>query len=49
MAYDRHGKTTLAGYHGVNREPVLSKKNGYHGFKAEYDEHGNQTVITYLG
>ncbi len=49
MAYDGHRNMTQAQYYGVNSEPVLFKKRGYHGFKAEYDEHGNQTVITYLG
>ena len=49
VAYDQHDKVTLARYYGVNDEPVSSKKNGYHGFKAEYDENGNQTVFTYLG
>ena len=36
-------------FHGVNDEPVLSEKDGYHGLEAEYDEHGNRTVETYLG
>ena len=36
-------------FHGVNGEPVVSKKNGYYGWEAQYDEHGNQTVLTYLG
>src|SRR5204862_2327735 len=49
MTYDGRGKMTRAQYDGVNGEPVLSKKNGYHGCKAEYDEHGNQTVFTYRG
>ena len=36
-------------FYGVNGEPVLSKKTGYHGWEAEYDEQGNKTVETYLG
>ncbi len=36
-------------FFGVNGEPVLSKKHGYHGWKAEYDERGNQTFAVDLG
>ncbi len=49
MAYDVRGKQIEARYYGVNNEPVVSKKNGYHGWKAEYDEQGNETAETYLG
>jgi hypothetical protein len=48
-SYDQRGNKTSETYQGPNGEPVLSKKNGYHGWEAGYDEKGNQTVITYLG
>jgi hypothetical protein len=48
-AYDTHAKMIRMRVYGVNGEPVLSKEYGYHGREAEYDEHGNQTVETYLG
>ncbi len=47
--YDEFGRPCRLTYHDVNGEPVLSKKGGYHGWQAGYDEHGNQTVVTYLG
>src|SRR5438270_4866938 len=47
--YDSRGKLTRISFHGVMGEPVLSKKYGYHGWEAKYDEHGNETVGTYLG
>ena len=47
--YDGFGRLRRITFHGVNGEPVLSKTDGYHGIEAEYDEHGNQTVMTYLG
>jgi hypothetical protein len=49
MKYDPRGKMTQKRFYGVNGEAVLSKKNGWHGWKAEYDERGNRTVMTYLG
>ena len=36
-------------FYGVNGEPVLSKKDGYYGLEAKYDERGNPTAVTYLG
>src|SRR5882724_8175313 len=48
-AYDAHGKMIRMRLYGVNGEPVLSKEYGHHGWDAEYDEHGNQTVETHLG
>jgi hypothetical protein len=47
--YDARGKPVRQTFHGVNGESVVSKKDGYHGWEAEYDEHGNQTVVTYIG
>jgi eukaryotic-like serine/threonine-protein kinase len=47
--YDARGKLVRQTFHGVNGDPVLSKKDGYHGWEFEYDEHGNPTVQTYLG
>jgi uncharacterized protein CbrC (UPF0167 family) len=49
MAYDACGNVIRQTFDGANGEAVLSKKNGYHGWEAEYDEHGNRTVMTYLG
>jgi eukaryotic-like serine/threonine-protein kinase len=49
MAYDARGNVIQQTFHGVNRERVLSKKGGYHGWKAEYDDHGNPTSWTFLG
>jgi hypothetical protein len=49
MRYDRYGRLERMTFHGLNGEPVVSKKNGYHGWEAKYDEHGNETVETYLG
>jgi len=43
------GKVIRLTIHGINGEPVLSKKNGYYGWEAEYGEQGNQIVSTYLG
>jgi hypothetical protein len=48
-AYDAHGKMIRARFYGARGEPVLSKKYGWHGRETEYDEHGNQTIETYLG
>ena len=48
MQYDRYGRLERMTFHGLKGEPVVSK-NGYHGFEAKYDEHGNETVETYLG
>jgi len=47
--YDRFGRNCRSTYHDVNGEPVLSRKDGYHGWQADYDEHGNERVMTYLG
>ena len=47
--YDGLGRLCRTTYHDVNGEPVLSKKDGYHGWQSNYDEHGNRTVVTYLG
>jgi hypothetical protein len=47
--YDRFGRLRRISFHGVNGEPVRSKKDGYHGWQADYDEQGNQTGVTYLG
>ena len=47
--YDIRGNMTGVAFYGANDEPVLSKKNGYHGWRAEYDKHGNETVETYVG
>ena len=49
MTDDARGKQTGARFYGGNGEPVLSKKKGYHGWSAEYDERGNETVATDLG
>ena len=49
MQYDRYGRLEQMTFHGLKGEPVVSKKTGYHGFEAKYDEHGNETVETYLG
>src|SRR5262245_38921335 len=49
MTYNSRGKMTGLRYYGVNGEPVVSKKDGYHGWDTEYDEYGNRTVVTYLG
>jgi hypothetical protein len=48
-SYDVHGKMIRMRLYGVNGERVLSKKDGHHGWDADYDEHGNQTVETHLG
>ena len=47
--YDARGKITRQTFHGVNGDAVLSEQYGSHGWDAEYDEQGNQTVMTYLG
>jgi CTP:molybdopterin cytidylyltransferase MocA len=46
--YDARGNMTGQSYHGVNGEPVVSRKDSYHGWEAQYDERGNQIMITYL-
>src|SRR5438045_9177564 len=48
MKYDRNGRMERMIVHCLNGEPVVSR-NGYHGFEEKYDEHGNETVETYLG
>jgi hypothetical protein len=47
-AYDSRGNVTQKRFYGVNGEAVVSKKDRYHGFNAQYDEQGNRTV-TYVG
>jgi hypothetical protein len=47
--YDARGNMAGQSYHGVNGEPVVSRKDGYHGWQAQYDERGNPIVLTYLG
>jgi phage protein U len=49
LTYDSRRKLTRISYYDVNGEPVLSKTDGFHGWKGNYDEHGNLIVITYLG
>ena len=46
--YDSRGKVTQISFYGVMGEPVLSKKYGYHAQDVKYDEHGNDTVLTFL-
>src|SRR5215831_6932161 len=46
--YDDLGNVTQMRLYGLNGEPVLSKKNGHHGLKAEYDKLGNRRVMTFL-
>ena len=41
--YDTDGSLIKQNYYGINGEPALSNKNGYHGWK------GDRTVLTYLG
>ena len=36
-------------FQDANGEPVLSKKSGYYGWEAEYDQQGNKIISTYLG
>jgi YD repeat-containing protein len=48
-SYDQRGNKIRETFYGVNGEPVLSKKNGYYGWEADYDKHGNPTIITYIG
>ena len=43
--YDEHGKATRMAYFGASGEPVLHK-DGYHGWIAEYDEHGKRIAGT---
>ena len=47
--YDARGNETRRRFYGVNGEPVLSKKDGNHGWEADYDKQGHQTIITYIG
>jgi phage protein U len=47
--FDRYGRLHRMTFHGAKGEPVVSKKNGYHGLEEEYDKHGNPIAITYLG
>jgi phage protein U len=47
--YDACGKEARRSYHGVNGEPVVSRKEACHGWEAQYDERGKQIAITYLG
>ena len=49
MTYDAADRRTGASYYGTRGEPALWPENGYHGWRAEYDEQGNQTSTTYLG
>ncbi len=49
MAYDTRGNLTHVRFFGVNSEPVLLKKEGYHGWDATYDEKGKERTKTYLG
>jgi hypothetical protein len=35
--------------YGLKGERAFSKKHGFHGWEAEYDENGNQTAKVYLG
>jgi YD repeat-containing protein len=49
LTYDARGNVIRQTFHDVNGEPVLSKKNSYHGWQAEYDDNGNRTVETYIG
>ena len=49
MIYDARGKQIGGNYLGTSGEPVISKKNGYHGWTVEYDEEGNKTIENYLG
>jgi YD repeat-containing protein len=48
-AYNSRGNMVRETFYGVNGEPVLSKKNGYYGLEADYDKHGNPTIVTYIG
>ena len=48
-AYDSRGNVIREAFYGVNGEPVLSKKNGYYGWEADYDKHGKPTIVTYIG
>jgi energy-coupling factor transporter ATP-binding protein EcfA2 len=47
--YDQHGRIKGQTFYDVNGAPILSKKDGYHGWEVEYDKYGNQIAITYLG
>src|SRR5206468_5266587 len=47
--YDARGNRTRMRFYGVNGEPVLSKEYGNHGWEADYDKQGHQTIITYIG
>src|SRR5439155_1375186 len=46
--YDDFGRMIRNTLHGIKEEPVVDKKAGYHGWKARYDDRGNQIQITYL-
>ena len=48
LAYDSRSNVTRVTYHAANGEAIKSKKNGYYGWEAKYDDQGNKTV-TYLG
>jgi hypothetical protein len=49
MAYDSRGNMTEMRLYGLKGERAFSKKHGFHGWEAEYDENGNQTAKVYLG
>jgi len=46
--FDGRGKVIRKRYWGTNGEAILHK-DGNHGWDAQYDDHGNRTVITYVG
>jgi hypothetical protein len=48
FAYDGRGNIIRQTYYGLNDEPVLLK-DGYHGWEATYDEHGQQTAKVFIG
>lgn len=45
---DGRGKIIRRRFYGMRNEPAL-QSDGTHGWDSDYDEHGNETITTYVG